>query len=133
MSAKKKNIDTNRRIVVLGASPKQDRYSNKALRELKSLGFTVYPVNPGHRMIEGIPVFRKLAEVPRPVDTVTVYVNPEQLINMLDDLIAINPKRVILNPGTFSEEIFEKLQDSGIETLDACTLVMLATNQLKIY
>lgn len=55
--------------------------------------------------------------------------NPEQLIDMLDDLISLKPKRVILNPGTFSEEIFEKLQASGIETLDACTLVMLSTNQ----
>lgn len=74
MLAKKKDMDISRKIVVLGASPKHDRYSNKALCELKSLGYIVYPVNPGHSIIEGIPVFRKLAEVPRPVDTVTVYV-----------------------------------------------------------
>jgi len=122
-------MDTNRKVVILGASPKQDRYSNRALRDLVEAGYTVYPVNPGHKLIEGIPTYRNLSEIPKPVDTITVYVNPEQLIKLLDDMIALKPKRVILNPGTSSEEVLEKLQNTGIEILEACTIVMLSTNQ----
>ena len=122
-------MDTSREIVVLGASVNTDRYSNMALRNLFEAGFTVYPVNPAHQSIEGKKAYPGLSDVPRPIHTVTVYVGPGRLADLMEDLISLHPERVILNPGAGSPEQAKKIRAAGIEVVEACTLVMLSTGQ----
>lgn len=117
------------KVVVLGASPNPDRYSNKAIRQLKAHGHIVVPVNPAHKTIEGLPVAASLAAVQGPVDTLTVYVGPQHIEPLLDDIVALGPKRVIINPGAESPVLTKRLEASGIRFLEACTLVMLSTGQ----
>jgi predicted CoA-binding protein len=63
------------------------------------------------------------------IDTVTLYVNPSIQKEYYDYVVALQPKRIIFNPGAENSE-FEKLaQANGIETMHACTLVLLSTNQ----
>jgi predicted CoA-binding protein len=116
-------------VVVLGASPKPDRYSNKAVKLLKENGHDVIPVHPKARSIEDIPVVPDLASVSKQVDTISVYVNQELLNKSLDDILSLKPERVILNPGTESEEVEKVLTDNNINVLNACTLVLLKTGQ----
>ncbi len=71
----------------------------------------------------------RLAEVPRPVDTLTLYVGPARLEPQIAELLALAPGRVIFNPGTESKAFQAALDEAGIEWLEACTLVMLRTNQ----
>ncbi len=116
-------------VVVLGASDKRDRYSNQALRLLREHGHTVIPVHPALSEIEGVPAVPSLAQVAAPVDTVTVYVNPTILAGQTEALVALAPKRVILNPGTESPETEATLRRAGIDVVPACTLVLLHTGQ----
>ena len=46
---------------------------------------------------------------------------------VLDSLIEATPRRVIFNPGRECPEAKEKLEAAGIETEEACTLVLLRT------
>ncbi|MDX1334973.1 MAG: CoA-binding protein [Gammaproteobacteria bacterium] len=119
-------MPVSKTVAVLGASPKPARFSHKAVVALKDAGHHVLPVNPGQREIDGLTCYPDLSSCPDPVDTITVYVNPEILVRRLDDMIAANPRRVILNPGTESEEVIERLGETGIEVLRDCTLVMLS-------
>jgi hypothetical protein len=41
----------------------------------------------------------------------------------------LKPARVIFNPGTENQEFAQQLEAQGIETIEACTLVMLRTGQ----
>ena len=113
-------------VAVLGASPKPARFSHKALVALKAAGIAVLPVNPGQSDIDGTTCYPDLPSCPRPIDTITVYVNPSILVRRVDDMISVNPRRVILNPGTESDEVSERLQEAGIEVLEDCTLIMLS-------
>lgn len=63
------------------------------------------------------------------IHTVTLYIGPERQPEYYEFLIQLNPKRVIFNPGTENSELAEILEKNGIETLEACTLVMLNTGQ----
>ncbi len=117
------------RVVVLGASDKPDRYAYLALKRLVAAGHEPVPVNPSLDSIEGIPVVKRLADVPLPVDTVTVYVGPERFVPMIDGILALKPRRVIANPGTETRELAERAAGAGIEYLEACTLVLLGTGQ----
>ena len=116
-------------VVVLGASDRPERYANKAILQLMDQGHHVIPVHPRLKEVAGLPVMTTLGEIEAVVDTVTLYVNPNISGTMTEALIAMKPRRVIFNPGTESPELEVILQQSGIASEDACTLVMLGTGQ----
>jgi predicted CoA-binding protein len=122
-------MSANETVVVLGASPKPERYSNKAVRALVEHGHRVIPIHPILKQIEGIPTVPALSGVKDPVNTLTLYVGPERGKELLQDMINLGPERVIINPGTESDKIEKELNAKGILVLRACTLVMLRTNQ----
>lgn len=112
---------------ILGASDNPERYSYRALKMLQENGHLVIPVHPSLREIQGVPVHFSLNSITEAVDTLTLYVRPELSLPMVDDIIALAPRRVIFNPGTESGELATALQQAGIETENACTLVLLQT------
>jgi uncharacterized protein len=116
-------------VLVLGASPKPERYSFKAVQLLKEYGHKVLPLNPYHEEVAGVKCVPTINAVSDHVDTVTVYVRADLLKNDLEQLIALAPRRVIFNPGTESDEMAERLEKAGIATEEACTLVLLRTGQ----
>lgn len=118
------------RVAVLGASPKKDRYANKAVTELLKFGHEVVPVNPAYAEIEGLPVASELAALaPGSIDTLTVYVGADRSGALGAAMVDLRPRRVIFNPGAENPELAEALRAEGIEALEACTLVLLRTGQ----
>jgi predicted CoA-binding protein len=59
-------------------------------------------------------------------DTVTLYLNPKRQQEYYQKILALKPQRVIFNPGTENQEFMQMLEEVGIETEAACTLVMLS-------
>ncbi len=116
-------------VVVLGASNKSDRYSNKAIKMLTEYGHRVIPIHPKLKDIEGLEVKPDLKSVNTDVDTLTMYVGPQRSFKMINDILALNPKRVIFNPGAESSELEKALDQKHIPWVEACTLVMLRTGQ----
>ncbi|MFT5123440.1 MAG: putative CoA-binding protein [Kiritimatiellia bacterium] len=116
-------------VVVLGASPKPDRYANKAFHLLREHGHEVIPVHPALAELDGVPVVKRLEDIDEAVDTVTVYVGETISAKLTDALIALHPKRVIFNPGAENPALMQALDAEGIATEEACTLVLLNTGQ----
>ncbi len=116
-------------VVLLGASDKPERYAYKALAELIKKGHKVIPINPVLEKTQGIKVVKTLGEITSSVDTLTLYVGPQRLIPMIPDIIKLKPSRIISNPGTETDALKKATQINGIEYIEACTLVMLATEQ----
>jgi len=116
-------------VVLLGASNKTDRYSYKALRMLLDHGYDVIPINPILDEIDGVAVKHSLSEILQPVHTVTLYLNSSRLEPIIDEIILLKPKRVIFNPGTESPQAQKRMTANGIETIEACTLVLLRTGR----
>ena len=117
------------KVVIVGASDKPDRFAYKAMVMLKQYGHEPILVNPTLKEIAGHAVYPDLDQILRPVDTLTMYVNPRISITMKDKIIALKPKRVIFNPGTENPAIAFDLKKTGIDTIHACTLVMLSTGE----
>lgn len=117
------------KVAVLGASPNEERYSNKAVRALLAQGHDVIPVNPAQTTIEGLPVAQSLSAIKGPIDTVTVYVGPQHIGPLIAEIVALAPRRVIINPGAESSLLTQSLQAAKIPYEEACTLVMLRTGQ----
>lgn len=122
-------MPANETVVVLGASPDRERYSNKAMHLLQAHHHRVIPVSPVYTDIEGTPVLKDLGAVQGPVDTLTLYLSPKRLLPLAADIVRLHPKRVIFNPGTETPELQAALDAAGIPWEEACTLVMLRTGQ----
>jgi len=119
-------------VVILGASDKPERYSNKALHFLSEEGYVPIPVNPTLSEIDGVATYHTLDDVKKNVsniDTITVYVNPTISSRLFDSIIKINPRRVIFNPGSENKDVQKRLSVEKIEVVEACTLVLLRTGQ----
>jgi predicted CoA-binding protein len=118
----------NKPTVAIGASPNTDRYSYKATISLQNHNHTVYPIGIRNGKINDLDIITNKPTLEN-IDTVTLYVGPDNQPAWFDYIFSLNPKRIIFNPGTENPE-FEALAISkGIEVLDACTLVLLSINQ----
>jgi len=116
-------------VAVLGASNKPDRYSYKAVMLLRKKGHAPYPVHPLLKEIEGLPVYASLRAIPDPIDTITVYLSARNQQTVAEDILRSGARRVIFNPGAENRELAARLQQQGVESLEACTLVLLTTGQ----
>ena len=114
--------------LVIGASPNSDRYSFLATNLLHENGISVYPFGIKKGMINEMPI---LNDWPSqiPIDTVTLYLGPDAQSAYIDQILALKPRRIIFNPGTENPVFSALAAQNGIQTLEACTLVLLKTGQ----
>ncbi|OQW89592.1 MAG: CoA-binding protein [Thiotrichaceae bacterium IS1] len=122
-------MNKTEKVAVLGASPKDDRYSNKAVQALLNNDHQVFPIHPICAEIHGQRCFKQLTDLPDSIDTLTLYVGEEKSSELLEQILSIKPKRIIMNPGAENSILEEKALAQGIEVVRGCTLVMLRTGQ----
>jgi uncharacterized protein len=116
-------------VVILGASPKPDRYAYKAMEMLHEYGHRPLPINPAFDEILGEKCYPTITDAPGPIDTVTLYLGPARSNPLIDEIIGAKPRRIIMNPGAENSALAAKAEEAGIEVVEGCTLVMLRTGQ----
>jgi hypothetical protein len=111
-------------VLVLGASTNPARFSNIAIHKLLAHHHTVIAV--GSREVNNFVVPIRV-EIPENihVDTVTLYLNPSRQAAYEKQILALNPARIVFNPGTENPAFAQLAQQNGIHTVEDCTLVML--------
>ncbi len=114
-----------KKVLVLGASPNPHRYAHTAVERLLDAGFEVLPVGIRQGLIRETPILLGQPEL-KNIHTVTIYLNPSHQKEHIDYIFALHPKRIIFNPGTENPAFIQLAREKGIETVFACTLVMLS-------
>lgn len=115
-------------VIVLGASPKADRFSYKAVKSLIRHHHQVHAIGKRKGVIGDIVIHTDQPDFPN-VNTITMYLAPYHQGEIFDYVISLRPKRVIFNPGTESEELEDILKSYNVEVVHDCTLIMLATGR----
>ena len=117
-----------KKTLVLGASSNPSRYSNLAIQRLRGQGHPVVAIGRRTGKVADTMITTD-KEAFENIDTVTMYMNEKHQQEFHDYILSLNPKRIIFNPGAENDELADLAKVKGIQTLDACTLVMLSTNQ----
>jgi len=117
-----------KKTLVIGASDNPQRYSFLAVNRLRQFGHPVVAIGRKNTAVGDVPILTEKNDFPD-VDTVTMYLNPQNQKDYYDYILSIHPKRIIFNPGAENSELFNLAKANGIKPLDACTLVLLSTNQ----
>ena len=112
-------------IAVVGASSDRRKFGNRAVRAFLRQGYDVKPVNPNEETIEGLPVYPTIADVPGPVDIVSLYVPAAVGIGLLEAIAAKQPGEVWINPGAESAALEARAKALGLSPIYACSIVAL--------
>lgn len=114
-----------KKTLVIGASENPARYSYKAIHKLRYYNHPVVALGKSKGETDGI-----LIETGTPaltgIDTVTIYLNETNQRKLEDYILSLKPRRIIFNPGAENKQLKLRAEKEGIETEEACTLVMLS-------
>ena len=117
-----------KKTLIIGATPNPGRYAYLAAHKLTAAGHPIINIGIKNGEVAGVKI-EPAETIYKDVDTITLYVGPAHQPDLYDYIINTKPKRIIFNPGTENIELKELAEKNGIETDEACTLVLLSTNQ----
>jgi predicted CoA-binding protein len=118
----------SKKTLVLGASLKEERYSNVAIYRLRKFHLETLAIGMREGLVDDVKIHKELIPF-QGIDTVTLYLNAQRQPQYYDYIIGLKPERVIFNPGTENPEFYKLLKENKIKSEVACTLVLLGTNQ----
>lgn len=117
-------MDTDEKTVaIIGASADRAKFGNKAVRAFLHAGWTVYPMNPKEKTIEGLACYAHLVEVPQPLRRISVYVPPAVGKKLLTDIAAMAHDELFFNPGSDGDGIIDEAKALGLAPIQACSIV----------
>jgi uncharacterized protein len=117
-----------KKTLVLGASDNPSRYSYLAVNRLRNAGHPVVAIGRKATVVADVQVTTEHPVYPD-IDTVTLYLNPDNQVPLYDYILSLSPRRIIFNPGTENDELETLARNRNIEIQEACTLVLLTTKQ----
>lgn len=110
-------------IAVVGLSPNKLRPSYGVSEYMKGHGYRIIPVNPGHAEILGEKSWKRLEDIPEPVEIVDIFRRSETVGPVVDSAIAIGAKVVWMQEGIYDEEAADRARAAGLEVvMDRCIL-----------
>lgn len=110
-------------VAIIGASTNRRKFGNKALRAFARQGYTVIPVNPHEREVEGERAYASVLDIPGPIDMATVYVPASAGVGVMEELAKKGVAEVWLNPGADDDEVVAHAKALGLNVVQACSIV----------
>ena len=116
--------------LVIGASINPERYSYKAIHLLVKHKIEVIPMGIKPGLVANLSIVSRFI-VQNNIHTITLYLEASKQYLYYDFILKINPKRVLFNPGTENPELAKLLNEKDVLWENACTLILLSSNQYK--
>ena len=117
-----------KKTLVLGASDNPARYSYLAIQRLRRYEHPVVAIGRKNTQVGDVPIGKEKTQFEN-IDTITFYLNPFHQKEYYDYVLSLKPKRLIFNPGAENDELEKLAKQNNIQTIEACTLVLLSTGQ----
>ena len=119
-------------VAVIGASSSRGKFGNRAVRAFQQQGYTVIPINPHEREIEGLTAFASVLDVPGAIDMASFYVPPEIGEQVIAEVAQKGIAEVWFNPGAESDRLIAKARSLDIQPIVACSIVAIGQNPYEL-
>ena len=124
---------TDRKVVaVIGASGDRRKFGNRAVRAYVDQGYSVVPINPHEREIEGLTAYPSVLDVPGQIDMASFYVPPEIGERVIEEVAAKRIPEVWLNPGAESDALIARARALSLQPIVACSIVAIGRNPYSL-
>tara|TARA_B100000686_G_scaffold354666_1_gene466261 strand:+ start:28788 stop:29159 length:372 start_codon:yes stop_codon:yes gene_type:complete len=121
-------VENTKSTLIIGASTNHNRFSYKAIQRLVQNNIHTFAISEKEGEIFGVK-FQNQIHFSHKIHTVSFYLRPSLQSQYSDTILKLLPSRIIFNPGTENIKMFEYFNSKGIFCENACTLVLLSTNQ----
>jgi len=122
-----RKIYSLKNIAVVGMSKNPDKAAHYVPKYLDEQGYNIIPVNPTATEILGKKCYSSLLDIPDEIDIVDVFRPSDQVLQVIEESVKINPKVIWLQEGIHNSEAERVAQKSGIDVVfNRC---MLAEHQ----
>lgn len=123
---------TQKVVAVIGASSNRQKFGNRAVRAFRRQGYTVLPINPNEREVEGLRAYASVLEVPGPIDMATFYVPPDVGERVIDEVARKQIAEVWFNPGAESDALIARAKALGLQPIVACSIIGIGENPYAV-
>lgn len=108
-------------IAVVGLSPNPARPSYGVAAGMQKFGFNIIPVHPAAREILGAKAYRRLADIPVPVDIVNVFRSAEFVDGVVGECLVLGLRAIWIQEGIVNEPAAERARAGGMTVImDRC-------------
>jgi predicted CoA-binding protein len=109
---------------VVGATVNREKYGYHVFAVLRDSGYTVYPVNPKYRAIDGTPCYPSVADLPERPAVVDLVVPASAGESIVRQCAAAGIERLWFQPGAESPTVIALAEQLGLKVVhDACAMV----------
>jgi hypothetical protein len=108
---------------VVGANEDRTKYGNMIYQKLRRKGYLVYAVNPRYETIEGDPCYKDLASLPQKPSVVNFVVAPSIGVSYVKEASKLGIRYLWFQPETMDDALRTLVEQTGIQTVEACVLV----------
>jgi uncharacterized protein len=111
-------------IAIVGVSESPGKYGYKIFNDLLKEGYNIFGINPKGNNILGQTIYPNLSELPYKPDLVITVVPPAITEIIIEECKSMGIKTIWMQPGSESQEAINKAKGYGIDTIQACFMVM---------
>lgn len=112
-------------VAVIGASSNRQKFGNRAVRAFTKQGYTVVPIHPHEREVEGLRAYGSVLDVPGPIDMASFYVPPAIGEQVIEEVARKGIREVWLNPGAESDALVARARALSIQPIVACSIIAI--------
>jgi predicted CoA-binding protein len=112
-------------VAVIGASNNRRKFGNRAVRAFTRQGYTVVPIHPHEREVEGLKAYGSVLDVPGPIDMASFYVPPSIGEQVIEEVARKGIAEVWLNPGAESDTLVARARALSIQPIVACSIIAI--------
>src|ERR1700749_1655600 len=116
-------LASSKNIAVVGLSSRPERASHHVAQYLQSVGYKIFPVNPGETEVHGEKVYARLEDVPAKIDIVDLFRKSSAVPDVVESAIAIGARAVWMQEGVINEAAAQKAREAGLTVvMEHCIL-----------
>ena len=101
-------------IAVVGLSPNPARPSYGVAKAMQGFGYTIVPVHPEAKTVLGAKAYRRLADIPGPVNLVNVFRRAEHVDAVVDECLSLGHKIIWIQEDIVNEPAALRAQAGGM-------------------
>ncbi len=115
---------SQKRFAVVGATDNPQKYGKQIVKNLKSRGYEVYPVNPRLKELEGLSCYPSLTDIPVKADVVDFVVPPEATEEILKQCKELELNHIWLQPGSESEAAITYCHENNLKVVHSVCVML---------
>src|SRR6185436_12639437 len=119
-------------VAVIGASRNRQKFGNRAVRAFAREGYTVIPIHPHEREVEGLKAYGSVLDVPGPIDMASFYVPSAIGEQVIEEVARKRIPEVWLNPGAESDALVARARALTIQPIVACSVIAIGQNPYNL-